>query len=80
MKKKATFKTPNMFTRAEATRFSKNTEKFTWVWPEGGKTVKIHYNPAVADQGQIFTAIWTAGSFDNFKRWADERDMYVSVS
>lgn len=80
MKKKATFKSPNMLTRAENSRFSKNSEIYTWIWPEGGKIVKIHYNPAVADQGQILTAIWTAGSFDNFLRWANEHNMYVKIS
>lgn len=80
MKKKATFKTPNMFTRAEAASFSKNYEIYTWVWPEGERIVEIYYNPAVADQAQILTAIWTAGSFDDFLCWAFEHNMCVKVS
>lgn len=61
------------------TKFNKNTEKFTWVWPDAGKTIIIEYNPIIANQANLLTAIWTAGSLDNFKHWANARQMNVTV-
>ena len=61
------------------TKFNKNTEKFTWIWPEANKTVVIEYNPILTDQANLLKIIWTAGSFDNFKHWASARRITVTV-
>ncbi len=61
------------------TKFNKNTEKFTWIWPDANKTVVIEYNPILTDQANLLKIIWTAGSFDNFKHWANERRITVTV-
>lgn len=61
------------------TKFNKNTEKFTWVWLDANKTVYIEYNPILINQANLIKTIWTAGSFDNFKHWANARQMNVTV-
>lgn len=61
------------------TKFNKNTEKFTWIWPAANKTVIIEYNPILTNQANLLKNIWTAGSFDNFKHWANERRITVTV-
>ena len=61
------------------TKFNKNTEKFTWFWPDANKTVIIEYNPILTNQANLLKTIWSAGSFDNFKHWANERRITVTV-
>ena len=65
--------------KKKKTNVNKNTVKFSWVWPEANKTVVIEYNPVITTQANLLKNIMTAGSFDKFKHWANERRMNVTV-
>lgn len=56
-----------------------NITTFTWIWQAANKTVMIEYNTAITTQANILKNIWTAGSFDNFKRWAKKNHINVNV-
>lgn len=56
-----------------------NITTFNWFWPDANKTVIIEYNSAITTQANIMKNIWTAGSFDNFKRWAKQHHINVNV-
>lgn len=56
-----------------------NLTTFKWFWPAANKTVMIEYNEVVTTQASILANIWTAGSFDNFKRWAKQHNVNVNV-